>query len=294
MNSRRESRSGASAAGLPLSVFTTALCLTLWVTSGSFTLAAADGLGAHPARRLIAGLLLILGAVAALWQRRRLCALMFARPSLIMVVGAVELAIVALDGFVGGPYVAVTLTSIGWAVILAPGRTVWRLVALLEAGYVIGLLLARSPHGVVDQGNLTTVIGQVLGYPFAALSLLALAGLFNRFQNGAALILDGLRRGLPALTPSLSRAIERPGEPLLALPPGSAVRVRLTPAETRIVEGLARGDAPKQLAHEAGLSLATVRTHIRNAKRKTGARTLRALAALVAQSRWPELGDSDD
>jgi DNA-binding CsgD family transcriptional regulator len=277
-----------------LTVFTTALWLSLWVAAGSFALATVDGLGAHPARRLAVGLFLILATVAALWQRGRLCAELFARPSLVLILGAVELGAVAIDGLIGGPYVAFTLTAIGWAVVVAPAGTVWRLVGVLELGYVAGVLLARSPQSLVQGGDLTTVLGQMLGYAFAALTLLALAGLFNRFQNGAAVILDGLRHGVPALTQSLSRAIERPGEPLPLLPPGSTARVHLTPAEIRIVEGLARGDAPKQLAHQAGLSLATVRTHIKNAKRKTGARTLRALAALVAKPGWPQEGNRDD
>jgi DNA-binding NarL/FixJ family response regulator len=63
--------------------------------------------------------------------------------------------------------------------------------------------------------------------------------------------------------------------------------VRLTAAERRVVEGLACGRAPKQLAYEIGVVLATVRTHIRNAKRKTGARTLRELAGMAADPACP-------
>jgi DNA-binding CsgD family transcriptional regulator len=57
------------------------------------------------------------------------------------------------------------------------------------------------------------------------------------------------------------------------------------------MEGLASGRAPKQLAHQWGASLATVRTHIKNAKRKTGARTLYELAAMTARPDWPDLHD---
>jgi DNA-binding CsgD family transcriptional regulator len=51
--------------------------------------------------------------------------------------------------------------------------------------------------------------------------------------------------------------------------------------------------AAKQLAHAWGLSLATVRTHIANAKRKTGARTLRELASLPARPDWPGSDDRE-
>jgi DNA-binding CsgD family transcriptional regulator len=71
------------------------------------------------------------------------------------------------------------------------------------------------------------------------------------------------------------------------------VPVRLTAAEIRVVEGLARGDAPKQLAHQSGVSIATVRTHIKHAKQKTGAHTLRELASMAAHPSWPRLDKND-
>ncbi len=57
------------------------------------------------------------------------------------------------------------------------------------------------------------------------------------------------------------------------------------------MEGLASGSAPKQLAYQWGVSLATVRTHIKHAKRKTGARTISELTALAAQASWPNVRD---
>lgn len=61
----------------------------------------------------------------------------------------------------------------------------------------------------------------------------------------------------------------------------------LTPREIEVVEGLARGSRPKQLARTWNVSLATVRTHIKHAKRKTGALTLSELAAMTARPDWP-------
>lgn len=105
-----------------------------------------------------------------------------------------------------------------------------------------------------------------------------------------------MRDGSPALTAALSEAIERGGHgPLPLLPAPAAATptpmVRLTTTERRVVEGLASGNAPKQLAHQWGVSLATVRTHIMHAKRKTGARTLSELAAMTAQADWPNVRD---
>jgi len=57
----------------------------------------------------------------------------------------------------------------------------------------------------------------------------------------------------------------------------------LTIKERDVVHGLARGRAPKQLAREAGVTLATIRAHIQNAKRKTRARTLTELVAITTR-----------
>jgi DNA-binding NarL/FixJ family response regulator len=69
--------------------------------------------------------------------------------------------------------------------------------------------------------------------------------------------------------------------------------VDLTEREVRVVEELARGRRPKQIAFDWGVSLATVRTHIRHAKRKTAARTLPELAAMTAAPEWPASSTRD-
>lgn len=58
----------------------------------------------------------------------------------------------------------------------------------------------------------------------------------------------------------------------------------LTIKEHDVVRGLARGRAPKQLAADGGVALATIRAHIQNAKRKTRARTLTELVAITVRS----------
>jgi DNA-binding CsgD family transcriptional regulator len=278
------------AGALPLSVLTTALCLSLWVAFGSLVLAVIDGLGHDPVRRLSVGTALVIGTGLTLWWRRPVCTLLGRRPRLVLGVALAEISVVAADGLVGGPYVAFTLTSIGIAVVVARARVVWWCVAVLMFAYGVGVLVGHSPQDLIHKGELGGVLGQLLAYPFAALSLLALAGLFTRFLTNTPMILDAIRAGAPALTPALGYAIAHPGMPLL-LPPGP-VRPRLTPSEIKVVEGLAQGKSAKQLAYEWGVTLATVRTHIKHAKRKTGARTLRQLAGLVARSDWR--GSIDD
>lgn len=277
-----------AAFGLPLSLLTTALALSSWVALGSLTLAVADGLGSHPVRRLAVGAVLVGGSVLAVWQREWVCLWLWRRPATVVIIAFVELLIVAADGLVGGPFAAFTLTSVGIAVVVAPPRIVWQCVGVLLVGYLAGVLLGHTPAALVRDGDLAGVVGQAAGYPFAALGLLALAAVFKRFVASASEILEGIRSGVPALTPSLGHAILSPGAARLVLPPGRPPSARLTPTEVKVVKGLAAGKAPKQLAHEWGVSLATIRTHIRHAKAKTRARTIRQLVALAARPEWPE------
>jgi DNA-binding CsgD family transcriptional regulator len=182
------------------------------------------------------------------------------------------------------------MTSIALAVVVARPRTVWLCVALLDAGYALVIAVDHTPAALARHAHLGGVLGALLGYPFAALFGLGLVRLFARFLANVEPILDALRHGAPALTPALATAIEGGGRGPLGLPPAPAPPAgpRLTPAERRVVEGLAGGSAPKELAHRWGVSLATVRSHIKHAKRKTGARTLAELAAMAARPDWPD------
>lgn len=55
----------------------------------------------------------------------------------------------------------------------------------------------------------------------------------------------------------------------------------LTAKELEVVEQLARGRAPDEAADRLGISLWTVRTHVRNVLRKTGARTQVEMVAMA-------------
>ena len=248
---------------------------------GSVVLAIAEGLGPHPVRRLLVGTVLVCGCVVALWQRQALCAALWRRPWLVLVIAAGELVLAAIDGLVRGPYVAFSLTAIGIAVIAARSRTVWLCVALLAFGY-LGLALVEHPPGeLLSDGRLAIVLGAAVGYLAAAVPLMLLRDHFTRITRQSDQILAGVRQGAPAFTPALGRAITAVRA---ALP---APRASLTATERNVVEALAAGLAPKQIAREWGLALPTIRTHIKHAKRKTGARTLPQLAAMTARADWP-------
>lgn len=282
---RKRSRHGqlATAGRVPADVMTAALALSLWIAFGSLTMAVVDGLGSDPERRLIIGLLLLLACACALALRSNVCALLESRPSLVIAVAVGLLAMVAVDGLVGGPYLAVSVTPIGIAVVAARARTVWICIALLMLGYAFGVSIDRSPAELSRDGQLGTAIGALAGYPVAGILLLGLRRRFTRFVDRVEPTLHAIRAGSPATTPALERALR--AEPIAL--PAAPTSARLTATERRVVQGLADGLVAKELAFSWGVSINTVRTHISNAKRKTGARTLRELAGMPARPDWP-------
>jgi DNA-binding NarL/FixJ family response regulator len=267
------------------------LALTLWMATGSLVLAILEGLGEHPLRRLAIGLGLVLSVAVALWQRNRVCVVLRTHPWLVVPVAAAQLCAAVADKALGGPYVAVTVTSLGLAAVVARPRTVWACVAVLDVGYAVAVLAERSPAALVDSGQLAGVLGALLGYPFAALVVLGLAGLFRRFVSNAEGVLDDIRAGAAMLTPALWHALQLSAGPTPGLLPAPPRFFDLTRDEIKIIDGLARGARPKQIAFAWGVSLAKVRKHIQDAKRKTGARTLPELAAITASPDWSRLND---
>ena len=267
---------------LPHDILASALALFTWVATGSLVQAIATGLGDHPVRRLVIGVFLLAGSAWMYWRRDVVTTLLRARPSLVLGLATTELTLAAVDGVVGGAYVAFSLTAVGIATIVARPRTVWLCVALLEVEYAAAVLMGHSPASLASDGALGATLGAMASYPVAALLFMWLRGRFTRFVARVGPTLDDIRAGAQAFTPALGSAL---GTMPLALP---AAPVQLTPTERSVVEGLAAGRAAKELAHTRGVSVATIRTHIKNAKRKTGARTLRELATLPAGTDWAQ------
>lgn len=268
-------------------VLAIALTLALWVAFGNLLLAIIDGLGDNPARRLAIGLILVLSIVLALWRREAVCAALRARPWLVVLVAAGQQAAVAADGALGSAYAAVSMTSIGLAAIVARPRTVWLCVAVLDVGYAGAILVERSPAELVSSGDLAHALGALLGYPFTAFVVLGLAGWFTRFVSNADVIIETFRAGAPALTPALTQAVQFPAPRPVGLLGAPSAFTDLTAREIRVVEALADGRRPKQIAFDWKISLHTVRKHLQRAKRKTGARTLAELAAMTTSADWP-------
>ncbi len=258
-------------------VLVVVLGVALWLAAGSLVLAVAAGLGEHPGRRLAVGLALVAVSGLALWRRTTVGDALRVRPWLVLPVAAAALAGAAVDGLLDSPYVSFAMTTVALAAVVARAATVWLCVLVLVAGHAGVVALERPPSALAEDGVLPNVLGALLGYPVVALVTLGLVRLFVRYVDRAGATLEALRLGAPGLAPALSRAVVEGRRTPPALDPAEPA---LTPMERRVVVGLAGGSTPKQLAHRWGLSIATVRTHIRNAKRKTGARTLAELSAI--------------
>jgi DNA-binding CsgD family transcriptional regulator len=56
---------------------------------------------------------------------------------------------------------------------------------------------------------------------------------------------------------------------------------QLTPAETRVLEGLCHGDSPNEIAQAQGVAISTVRTQIGSIRTKTGVGSIRGLVRRI-------------
>lgn len=65
-------------------------------------------------------------------------------------------------------------------------------------------------------------------------------------------------------------------------------RYQLTPAELRVAALIAEGCSPREIAAAVGISVLTVRAHLRSLYEKTGARRQTALARLVWEGKTPK------
>ncbi len=280
---------------LTAGVLAIALGLALWIAAGSLVLAIADGLGDDPLQRLLVGLALVALIGVGLWRRDTLCSALLARPWVVAALCVVVMALVAVDGVTEGkqvgPYLVVTVTPLGIAVVVGRFRQVWLCVALLEACFVVAVLAERAAAGTT--ARTASLLGAALAYPFAALVAVGLASRFKRFIGNTEHTLAEIRDGAPSLTPELTRAVLLDaGRPIALLEAPSPLE-QLTPTERQVVDALTGGTRPKQIAFAWGVSVAAIRKHIRNAKRKTGARTLPELAAMSARHRLPHPGGED-
>lgn len=202
------------------------------------------------------------------------------RPWLLIVIGTAGVAPIAIDGGLESTLTtqalwltwvaAVTLSSRA-TLAMAAAMAVVTAFALAAAGMSVDELVAGP-----KRFQATLLIFNPIVVAFAGL---ALVGVFRHILNSAGAALEAVHRGGPASTAAMTRVLHRePPRLLEAAPPEP-----LTDAERAVIAMLRDGLLPKQIAMKRGTSLATVRTQIKHAKRKSGARTLNDLIRRT----WP-------
>jgi DNA-binding CsgD family transcriptional regulator len=112
---------------------------------------------------------------------------------------------------------------------------------------------------------------------------LLLIALLRRFLATGPQRLAAVRDGGRSLTPQLALAASARHVALLPSADARTLIAPLTYGERDLIALLAAGRVPKQAALDLSIALASVRSRIASAKRKTGARTVEQLVALYAE-----------
>ena len=201
---------------------------------------------------------------------------------------------------------------LGWATtVVASARASLAVAAICSTALTTAFVVSGATWSQLAEGPDRYIVVTGILNPFAVvLVALALAGVFRSVIAGTPGSLWSIRAGGPATTPAMTAlfrgdpialpaaargpaGVDGPidgdraddpdaGELLPAVPPARPVpAVPLTAREREIVDLLAQGLAPKQIAHAAGRSVDTVYEQIRSAKRKVDARTTDQLVVLV-------------
>ncbi len=176
--------------------------------------------------------------------------------------------------------------AIVWiAVIVSSPPWIVTCVLVSAAGYLVDLLLkGHSLAWTLTPAGRELVVNQWVDLVANAGVVLVLVVLLRRFVAGVPASLATARAGGPAVTTALAAAVS--SEPVALLPRADAASViaPLTEAECKVLGLLRDGLVPKQAALDLSVTLATVRSHIAAAKRKTGARTIEQLVGIYAQA----------
>lgn len=174
---------------------------------------------------------------------------------------------------------------LAWAApVLLGARASLAVAAILSSGLLSALLLTGVSLAATLSGpNRYTAVTDVLNPLIIALAALAVTGVFRVVLSNAVETLGRARRGDTASSPAMLALLAR--RPALALPVGdvalgSSSRA-LSAAERDIIERLADGETPQQIALSRGVRDDTVYDQIASAKDKAQATTIEHLIALA-------------
>jgi DNA-binding CsgD family transcriptional regulator len=211
---------------------------------------------------------------AALAFRGPLLASLRRRPSLALLFGLAPLAAVTLDGGFDSVWTPLVAITVGVPATLG--------LPWMSLGCALLTGIGQAGAAWLNQGNratdilVETAMFSAVGTVAVGVGISLVVATLATFLHRRPQVLAQLHDGGLLLEPPAARPDRAPGQPQLERAP----RTPLSTAELRVVTLLSSGRAPKQVAAELGVSVATVRTHLKVAKRKTHARTLTELVGL--------------
>lgn len=176
---------------------------------------------------------------------------------------------------------------LAWAAPIALGTAASIAVAsMLSTGLLIAFMLnGMSLEAIASGPDRYTAVTDILNPVVIVLLSLAVTGVFRFVLANAVTTLRRARDGDYATSPAMFALLA--GEPVLALPAGEFAAIEdraerpLSPAERDILDRLAAGQTPQQIALARGVRDDTVYDQIGSAKRKFGATTIEHLVALA-------------
>jgi DNA-binding CsgD family transcriptional regulator len=228
------------------------------------------------------GIILASLGTLGILRPRATAALLLPRGRVLLLAGAF-VAVGALDFGLQTRYAEVAPAIVWVAVIVSAPLWVAVALTLSVGGYLADVALqGHSLSWMLVGGGQVMVANQVIDLLANAGAALVFVMLLRRFIAGVPASIEDVRAGGSSGTPQLALAARpRPPE-LQRADPLDLIRV-LTAAERGVLDRLADGESPKQVAHALTVAVTTVRSHIASAKRKTGARTVEQLVAIYAE-----------
>jgi DNA-binding CsgD family transcriptional regulator len=228
--------------------------------------------GALTAASATVGASLLILTIAALRSRKGMLGLLAHHPRAALLFPVPVLLAIAVDGGIESRWTPLVAVSVVIPALLGHPRIALACAGVAASGQAIAVLI--SANDVAGARVAELLLFNATGTIAAALGVaLSMAVLARSLREAPAerLQADQALPG-PVARPAalLDKTVGDGTEPAPSEP--------LSPSELRVVELLAAGDAPKEIAVDLGIAVATVRTHLKRAKRKTGARTLSELA----------------
>ena len=236
------------------------------------------------AATLLEGVAVSLLAICGVARPRAAAALL--RPQgRVALLAAVFAVVGAVDTSLQDHYAETTVVVVWIAAIVSSPRWIAAAVGVSVLGVFVDYAAAgHSLNWMFSGRGQDAVANQVVDLCANAALVLAAISLLRRSIAMAPIALASARGGGESLTPALAAVVRGESAGLLKRADPRALIDELSAAEQQVLTLLAAGSAPKQAAFELGVAMATVRSHIAAAKRKTGARTLEQLVGLYAEA----------